>query len=128
MPFTNKLFGGIQTSRLALNARMEQQGLIQSNVANIETPGYTRQDFSFEAVMKNAMQNRGKLAQTNDRHIALDPITLSESLEFKNEKRPVDLDEEMQKLSENQLMFQATSKIIGSKFDGLQLAIDEGGK
>lgn len=128
MPFTNKLFSGIQTSRLALDARMERQGLIQSNVANIETPGYTVQDFSFAAVMKNAMQNRGTLAQTNAQHIGLDPISLSESLEFRDERRPVDLDEEMQKLSENQLMFQATSKIVGSKFDGLKLAIDEGGK
>lgn len=128
MPFTNKLFGGIQTSRLALDARMERQGLIQSNIANIETPGYTMQEFSFEAAMKNAMQKQGKLARTNERHIGLDPITLSESLEFSREKRPVDLDEEMQKLAENQLMFQATSKIIGKKFEGLQLAIDEGAK
>ncbi len=128
MPFTNKLFGGIQTSRLALDARMERQGLIQSNIANIETPGYNVQEFSFEAVMKNALLQRGKLARTNEQHIALDPISLSESLEFKNERRPVDLDEEMQKLSENQLMFQATSKIIGNRFDGLKMAIDDGGK
>lgn len=129
MPFTNKLFGGvIHSSHLAMNARMEQQGLIQSNVANIETPGYTTQDFSFAAVMKNAMLERGKLARTNDKHIALDPVALSESLEFRDEKRPVDLDEEMQKLAENQLMFQVTTKILGSKFEGLKLAIDEGGK
>ena len=129
MPFTNKLFGGvIQHSRLALDARMERQGLIQSNIANLETPGYTVQDFSFEAVMKSAMMKRGQLSQTHERHIALDPITVSESMEFRKENRPVDIDEEMQKLAENQLMFQATSKIIASRFDGLKLAIDEGGK
>lgn len=129
MPFTNKLFGGvIQSSRLALDARMERQGLIQSNVANIETPGYVGQDFSFSAVMKNAMLQRGKLAQTNERHLGLDPVALSESLEFSRDRRPVDLDEEMQKLAENQLMFQVTTKILGSKFEGLKLAIDEGGK
>ncbi len=128
MPFTNKLFGGIQNGRLALDARMERQGLIQSNIANLETPGYNVQDFSFAAVMKTAMLQRGKLAQTNERHIGLDPVAVSESMEFTNEKRPVDLDEEMQKLAENQLMFQVTTKIVGSKFDGLKLAIDEGGK
>jgi flagellar basal-body rod protein FlgB len=128
MSFTNKIFGGVQTSRLALDARMERQGLIQSNIANIETPGYTVQDFSFEDVMKNAMLQRGKLAQTNERHIGLDPISLSESMEFKKDPRPVDLDEEMQKLSENQLMFQVTSKIIAHKFADLKLAIDQGGK
>jgi len=129
MPFTNKLFGGIiPSSRLALDARMERQGLLQSNVANIETPGYTGQDFSFSAVMKNAMLNRGKLAQTNERHLGLDPVSVSESLELSRDKRPVDLDEEMQKLAENQLMFQVTSKILGNRFDSLKLAIDEGGK
>jgi flagellar basal-body rod protein FlgB len=129
MPFTSKLFGGVvQSSRMALDARMERQGLIQSNVANIETPGYNAQDFSFSAVMKNAMLQRGKLAQTNEHHLGLDPVTLSESLEFSNEKRPVDLDEEMQKLAENQLMFQVTTKILGNKFDSLKLAIDEGAK
>lgn len=128
MPFTNKLFSGLETNRLALDARMERQGLIQSNIANIETPGYNVQDFSFAAVMKNAMLQRGKLAQTNERHIGLDPVAISESLEFSNEKRPVDLDEEMQKLSENQLMFQVTSKILANKIAGLKLAIDEGGK
>lgn len=129
MPFTNKLFGGvIETSRQALNVRMERQGLIQSNVANIETPGYQVQDFSFAAVMKNAMLQRGRLAQTNERHIGLDPVAVSTSLEFSREARPVDLDEEMQKLAENQLMFQTVTKILGARFEGMKLAIDEGGK
>ncbi|MBA3015641.1 MAG: flagellar basal body rod protein FlgB [Proteobacteria bacterium] len=129
MPFTNKLFGGvIHASHLALDARMERQGLIQSNIANLETPGYVGQDFSFASVMKSAMLQQGKLAQTNKQHIALDPVTLSESMEFSRDRRPVDLDEEMQKLSENQLMFQVTTKILGSKFEGLKMAIDEGGK
>ena len=129
MPLTNKLFGGIvETSRLALDARMERQGLIQSNVANIETPGYQVQDFSFAAVMKSAMQQRGKLAQTNERHIGLDPLAVSTSLELKRENRPVDLDEEMQKLSENQLMFQTVSKMLANNFNAMKLAIDEGGK
>jgi len=129
MPFTNKLFGGVvQSSRLALDARMERQGLIQSNIANLETPGYVSQDFSFAAVMKSAMLKTGNLARTDEQHIGLDPVTLSESMEFSRDRRPVDLDEEMQKLSENQLMFQVTTKILGNKFDGLKMAIDEGGK
>ena len=126
MPFTNKLFGGIiPSSRLALDARMERQGLLQSNVANIETPGYTGQDFSFSAVMKNAMLNRGKLAQTNERHLGLDPVSVSESLELSRDKRPVDLDEEMQKLAENQLMFQVTSKILGISVRTLRNKLNE---
>lgn len=129
MPFSNKIFGGgIHTGLQALNARLEKQGLIQSNIANIETPGYTVQDFDFAKVMERAVQNREHLTRTHSKHIALDPLEISEGMEFIRESRPVDLDEEMLKLSENQLMYQATTKIITKQFEGLRLAIDEGGK
>ena len=129
MPFENKMFGGvINSGRIAMNARLEKQGLIQSNIANIETPGYNTQDFSFAAVMESALRGRGQLAQTNNKHIQLDPVELAESMEYSSEKRPVDLDEEMQKLSENQLMYQLTAKIMAKKFAGLQTVIDEGSK
>ena len=129
MPFSNKLFGGvIDTGRQALNIRLEKQGLIQSNIANIETPGYTVKDFSFATVMDNVLQERGRLDRTHDKHIELDPVELSKSINFSTEKRPVDLDEEMLKLSENQLMYQVAAKILAKKFEGLKNAIDEGGK
>ncbi len=125
----SRMFGGIvETGRLALDVSMERQGLIQSNIANIETPGYLGQDFSFAAVMNNALRNRGELSRTDSRHVGLDPVSVSENMELSRDKRPVDLDEEMQKLSENQLLFQTVSKIIGNRFDSLKMAIDEGGK
>lgn len=125
----NKIFGGgIAMAGNALDIRMEKQGLIQSNIANIETPGYTVKDFSFKNVMESVMTGRGELNRTNSRHIGLDPLDVSESLEFLNEARPVDLDEEMQKLAENQLMYQVTARILTKKFEGIKLAIEEGSK
>jgi flagellar basal-body rod protein FlgB len=124
----NKLFGGVNYMAQALNLRYERQGLIQSNIANMETPGYTVQDFSFEKAMETAGANQGTLSRTNPKHIDLDPVTASESLEFSKEKRPVDLDEEMVKLAENQMMYEIVTRMIGNKVDGLKYAIDEGGK
>ena len=129
MTFSNKLFGGlVETGRQALNIRYERQGLIQSNIANIETPGYHVQDFPFEKVMSNVMRDQGNLSLTHKKHMNLDPVDASEAMEFVSEDRPVDLDEEMLKLSENQLMYQVATKIMSKKFEGLKLAIDEGGK
>ncbi len=125
----NKLFGGnIPVLEQALNLRYEKQGLIQSNIANLETPGYTVQDFPFATVMESAMQGSGSLSKTHAGHLALDPVDAGMSHQFSEEKRPVDLDEEMLKLSENQLMYEIAAKIIAKKFDGLKYAIDEGGK
>ena len=124
----NKLFGGLGFMEKALDLRYERQGLIQSNIANMETPGYTMQDFSFEKAMETAKLNRGTLTRTNPKHIDLDPVAASESLEFSKEKRPVDLDEEMVKMAENQMMYEIVTRMIGNKVDGIKYAIDEGGK
>lgn len=125
----NKLFGGnIETMRQALDLRGKRQGLIQSNIANMETPGYTVQEIPFAKVMQRVTSGQGELARTNARHIALDPVNSADSREFSAEGRPVDIDEEMLKLSENQLMYNIASRLIGKKFEGLKYAIDEGGK
>ncbi len=125
----NKLFdSNIALMGKSLNLRSERQGLIQSNVANLETPGYNVQDFSFSRVMESVMANQGTLSRTQPAHIGLDPVETSRCFDFKEEDRPVDLDEEMVKLSENQLMYEVVAKLIAKKFDGLKYAIDEGGK
>ena len=129
MPLVNKLFGSsVNNLQSALNLRMEKQGLIQSNIANIETPGYKMQDFSFADAMDSAMQGTGRLAVTNSKHLRLDPLDMSSTAAVSSSGRPVDLDEEMLKLSENQLMYQITAKIIAKKLEGLNIAIEAGGK
>ncbi|MDH5299341.1 MAG: flagellar basal body rod protein FlgB [Desulfobulbaceae bacterium] len=126
---TNKLFGGtLNTTARAMDMRMERQGLIQSNVANMETPGYKVQDFSFAKVMESVASGQGELQRTHPKHMALDPLEVSKAGAFSAEERPVDLDEEMMKLSENQLMYQVAAKIVTKKFESLAFAIEEGGK
>jgi flagellar basal-body rod protein FlgB len=125
----NKIFGGtISLTGRALDLRMERQGLIQSNIANMETPGYRMQDLPFARLMANAASGQGTLARTNPGHIAARPGDAAASNHFSEEDRPVDLDEEMVKLAENQLMYQIAARIAGKKFEGLHHAIDEAGK
>ncbi len=125
----NKLFGGtIDTMRQALNLREERHGLIQSNVANYGTPGYMGQDFNFARVMESVLTGHGDLARTNPQHLRLDAVEASKTREFAEARRPVDLDEEMTRLAENQLMYQVVARGITKKFEGMRYAIDEGGK
>ncbi len=125
----NKMFGGnIELMRQALNLRSERQGLIQSNIANMETPGYKVQEFDFAKVMEGVMTGQGELSRTNSKHIKLDAVEVSKTRAFREEERPVDMDEEMVKLSENQLMYQVATRLMAKKLEGLKYAIDEGGK
>ncbi len=127
MPINKLYTDNMALIEKALGVRSERQGLIQSNIANMETPGYTTQDFSFEKVMSSVM-GESSLSQTNSKHMQFDPVELSKSREFYKEKRPVDLDEEMMKLSENQLMYEIAAKLMAKKFEGLKYAIDEASK
>jgi flagellar basal-body rod protein FlgB len=125
----NKLFGGtINLATKALNLRMERQGLIQSNIANLETPGYKVQELPFARVLGRMVDGRGELARTHTGHIAPEPVTAALAQQVAEDERPVDLDEEMVKLSENQLMYQVATRLLAKKFEGLRHVIDEGGK
>ncbi|MBU0673567.1 MAG: flagellar basal body rod protein FlgB [Proteobacteria bacterium] len=122
------LFSGfLDVSSKALDIRSTRQGLIQSNIANIETPGYTVQDLPFRKVMETAMTRQGEMVLTHPGHIA--PSALSGSnLQNSGEARPVDLEEEMVKLTENQLMYEIASRLTGKKFETMKYIIDEGGR
>ena len=125
----NKIFGGsIALTAKALDLLSARQGVIQSNIANMETPGYKAKDINFGDVMRKVVTQQGELAQTNNKHL---PATASSSVKagkIVQGNSPVDIDEEMLKLSENQLLYQVTTRIISKKFEGLKYIIDEGGK
>jgi flagellar basal-body rod protein FlgB len=125
----NKLFGsGVALIGKALDLRSQRQGLIQSNIANMETPGYKVQELPFAKVMETVQSGSGELARTHSGHLTVDPLQGAGSLAATSENRPPDLDEEMVKLAENQLMYQVTTRIITKRFEAMKFAIDEGGK
>lgn len=124
----SKLFGSLQMMQQALNLRMEKQGVIQANIANMETPGYKARELPFEEALSKAVDRQGQVAvsRTDSRHLGGLDVQPASFVEV--EDREVDLDEEMLKLSKNQLMYQIATTLVGKKLSGLKSAIDEGGQ
>lgn len=125
----NKLFGGsLPMMKQALDLRMEKQGLIQSNIANKDTPGYKVRDIPFKEALAEATENQNQvtMARTDSGHMGSQDMQPGSFAEVEN--REVDLDEEMMKLSENQLMYQIGTSLVAKKLSGLKTAIQEGGK
>ncbi|MBU0483876.1 MAG: flagellar basal body rod protein FlgB [Proteobacteria bacterium] len=126
---SDKIFGGsFALGAKALDVRSARQGLIQSNIANLETPGYKVQELPFAKVMEGVMSGQDELTRTHARHLKIGDVERGNNLRISEQNRPVDLDEEMVKLSGNQLMYEVTTRIIAKKLEGLRYAIDEGGK
>lgn len=110
-----------------MNYRLFRQGVISGNIANIDTPGYTAKDAAFE----RELDSRLGLATTENRHIPSPGGSPGDSFQVRddpfsrigNDTNTVDLDREMMKLTQNQILYEASSQMIQSKLEGIRNAI-----
>ena len=118
-----KTFHAIETS---LDIAKERHGLITSNIANLDTPGYRAKDIDFTDALKDAMEGTSvDLFRTNPYHFGSmtsypePPLSGTAS---------VDIDKEMSKLAENNLRYRASVEVLLRKLSKLKFAITEGGR
>jgi flagellar basal-body rod protein FlgB len=127
----------------SIDMRAKNQNLIASNIANAETPNYVPKTLAFEEELQGAMKGRpgGGAAQVTPhaRHIPIRGAGSGNSLGSVTGKvietpastpgkdgNAVELENEMGKMAENQLMFNASVQMLTKKFEGLRSAIREG--
>ncbi|MCX6547686.1 MAG: flagellar basal body rod protein FlgB [Acidobacteria bacterium] len=127
--------GMIQTMDRALSLASKRQTLIASNLANLDTPGYRTQDFSFEAAMKAAAPGHNSptsLRSTHPLHLqgtpssSLPPSTdaLMPQAE-RNDGNDVSLDRENILLSRTQSSYQTASTFMQVELRKLYATIRE---
>jgi flagellar basal-body rod protein FlgB len=125
----------IERAVATLDWCVRRQRLITSNVVNRDTPGYRARDLDFKALMERIHGEGGAgvgLRRTDDRHLSASGGALSPDLIVKESSERLDgnsvnLSEEMARLTENNLTYQAVLKRLTRKFQGLKLAIQDGG-
>lgn len=114
-----------------LNVGMRRQLVLSSNVANLDTPGFTPSDVDFESALSKA-QAAGKPVATHSRHLSLN----SAESDIPTSERPdkvesrdgnsVDLDMQMARLGQNAVSYQANIKAASKKLAILKYAASEG--
>lgn len=125
----------------SVDLRAKSQNLIASNIANAETPNFTPKSLAFEDELQGALKSGGRgtstPAVTHSRHIPIRGTggglpTVSGKVIETPAKTPgkdgnaVELENEMGKMAENQVMFNASVQMLTKKFEGLRTAIREG--
>ncbi len=134
----------------ALDLRSTKHQAIISNVANQDTPYYKAKDLNFKEVIRDFLPppvdtpmfvtNEAhfslvtRLMQTDPQHIPINgPVYSAESYVYESpdktarlDQNNVSIDQEMAKMAENNLMFNASSQWISGKFLGLKTAIRGG--
>lgn len=110
----------------AADASWLRNEAIANNIANVDTPGYKRQDVSFETELQKAlgesqyisMDEKVKnvpLARLNPR-----PFTDYAGYSYRLDGNNVDIDQENIYLAENQLKYQGLMAGIQTEFKNLQ--------
>ncbi len=108
-----------------LNYRTYRQEVIASNIANVDTPGYKAK----EALFESELDSRLKLTTTNQQHLKGSPTqdpyqTVDDPFErIGNDSNTVDIDREMMKLNQNQILFTHLTTTIAAKLNQLKNTI-----
>lgn len=125
----------IQTMDRALSLASRRQTLIAANLANLDTPGYRTQDFSFETALKAASTGQNspaRLQTTHPLHLqaaagstlptSTDPLQPSAE---RNDGNDVSLDRENMLLARTQTQYQTASTILQVELRKLYTMIRE---
>lgn len=112
----------------------QRQQIVTSNLANIDTPGYTTKDISFHATMQELLSDDSvNLRTSRPGHAGkLTPIVPQaqmfevSGLASRDDLNNVDIDREMMKLSETAFSYSLMSQIMRGKLRTIASSINEG--
>lgn len=110
----------LDTTQLALIASMrgslQRQTLLTNNLANVDTPGYQRQDVDFQGTLNAAIQ-AGQPLDT----LTFQPVTDPQVV--RADGNGVDAEKEQAYLAENGLLYQELTQVAAARDQILQTAI-----
>jgi len=112
----------------SLQGASRRQEALANNIANIETPGYQRQDVHFEEALQSALESSSGDPEEAAR--ALEGLEFAVTPDSSDPTSPdgnnVNIDHEMSELAKNSLRFDSSATTLALKIRMLRTAITEG--
>ena len=107
-----------------LTWRSRRQEIIAGNIANLDTPRYTRKELNFNKLLTAHLQGvpTVRLAATHAGHLPGKPAGTLGAVE--HTRNSVDLDQEMVQMAENQLGYQAAVQMLNKKIDQIRTVLE----
>lgn len=110
----------------AADAAWQRNEAISNNIANVDTPGYKRQDVAFESVLQQALGNNkyesmdDKVANVNLSRLRGRAYVDYANYSYRLDGNNVDIENENVMLAENQLKYQGLISSINQEFTNLK--------
>lgn len=110
----------------AADAAWQRNEAISNNIANVDTPGYKRQDVAFESVLQQVLGNNryesmdDKVANVNLSRLRGRAYVDYANYSYRLDGNNVDIENENVMLAENQLKYQGLISSINQEFTNLK--------
>ena len=110
----------------AADAAWQRNEAISNNIANVDTPGYKRQDVAFESVLQQALGNNryesmdDKVVNVNLSRLRGRAYVDYANYSYRLDGNNVDIENENVMLAENQLKYQGLISSINQEFTNLK--------
>ena len=122
-------FSYINVLDRAADASWTRETVIGNNIANVDTPGYKRQDVAFEDVLKRELKSSkyGTLQKAVD-NVSLNKLegrtyTDYASYSYRLDGNNVDIDTENVELASEQLRYQTLTSAVSNEFTRMNTAM-----
>jgi flagellar basal-body rod protein FlgB len=119
----------------AISIAQQRNAVITSNISNLDTPEYKSKDINFKSELAKALETNHQkdLVRTNPRHISMqmNGEQMIEPFEEQGEWNGynwANIDSEMTKLTENNLVYRTAVEALLRKMSLLKEVIREGGR
>ena len=115
----------------AADVSWTRESLITNNLANVNTPGYKRQDINFESVLRKALGNSKYVpldTKINEMNMdELTPMVYTDhgNYSYRLDGNNVDIDTENVELASEQIRYEALTTSIDSEFSRIKIAIGQ---
>ena len=119
-------FDYINVQDRAADAAWQRNEAISNNIANVDTPGYKRQDVAFESVLQQALgNNRYESMDDKVANVDLSRLRGRAYLDYANysyrlDGNNVDIDTENVELASEQIKYEALTSSISSQFSRMK--------
>lgn len=128
---TTNAFDYINIMDKAADASWTRENVITNNIANVDTPGYKRQDVDFQSALKRELGNSKyisldkKVRSLNSdlSGLSVSPYTDSSNYSYRLDRNNVDVDTEQVELASEQLRYEMLTTAINEEFSRMKLVL-----
>ncbi len=121
-------FNYINVLGKAANASWKRNEVISNNIANVDTPGFKRNDVQFESYLQDALTGDGsldeKIANANLNSLDATVYTDNANLSYRLDGNNVDIDTESAYLAENQIRYYALLDSMTQEFSRIKTVLN----